>query len=226
MDSIDISNVMNILIYIVIFVTTIIIIAEIREGLARRQGEDRANGYVWLIFALEFCAIIGIMYAIVYIPSISWSARYVIFIACFITVNIVALLLSYRYFNGTQCYPDEVNIVARFLYIVFGEDIGHIILFIFRTGLTIYIIRDLWLYPINAQTPITGTMFYPVYFTYATITSIFTVELLANIYANTFPSDPCGDQSKLCKLGIVQRTPALKRMLCTPPAFLKKHKRF
>lgn len=46
--------------------------------------------------------------------------------------NIIAILLSWRYFAKTRCYEDELNIIATYSYKILGASATHLIFFIIR----------------------------------------------------------------------------------------------
>jgi len=106
------------------------------------------------------------------------------FFITFCIVNAIALLLSWIYFDRTTCYQDEGNPIAMIFYYIFGHDVAHIFLAIFRICSTIGFYfsvfgLDFDLLGISLHIPPQDILFL------ALPTAIFTTELCFNIYAVT-----------------------------------------
>lgn len=110
-------------------------------------------------------------------PFLPWA-----FFITFSILNAIAILLSWIYFDQTKCYQDEGNPVAMILYYLYGHTIGHILLIVFRIFVNVGFYFSVFGLDLNTigiaivippQTPLF----------LAIPTSVFTTELIFNIYA-------------------------------------------
>lgn len=105
--------------------------------------------------------------------------------ALFITftiVNAIAIILSWVYFDQTKCYQDEGNPFAMILYYLYGHTIGHILLIIFRVFVNVGFYFSVFGLDLNII-GIDITVLPQNNLILAIPTSVFTTELLFNIYA-------------------------------------------
>lgn len=109
--------------------------------------------------------------------ALSWA-----YFITYTTVNVIAISLSWIYFDRTKCYKNEGNIIAMLGYYLYGHNITHILLIIFRlffNGFYYFSVFGLNItisgYPIVLlpQTPLSLSL--PI--------AIFTTELVFNVYA-------------------------------------------
>ena len=55
-----------------------------------------------------------------------------VYFISFTIVNVIALILSWVYFDRTHCYEDEGNPIAMAFYYLVGHDVTHFFLFLIR----------------------------------------------------------------------------------------------
>jgi hypothetical protein len=126
----------------------------------------------------SFFALFYFVYPAVFPPgSLPWA-----FLVTFVTVNVSAIALSWVYFDRTRCYEDEGNPVAKILYYIFGHDVAHLILSVFRwASAVIFFISlfglDVTVFGTKLAFPAQDRLFLSIPI------AIFAAELAFNIYA-------------------------------------------
>lgn len=197
---------------IITIIVIIIIIIESRHGAYQANRFTNSTGfYIIIFFLFSF-----FLYSMVYFSQITWRSRFIIVISIFTATNIIAFILSYKFFNTYQCFYREGNGLARFFYYLMGEDLTHGLLLIARVVLNVHFIRNFLNSTAEEVLWIDTWALYPEYLTVCLITMVFTIELIANSYATTIKSEVCGDRSYLCKISAGYDI--LERVFCTLPA--------
>jgi hypothetical protein len=140
----------------------------------------------------------------------------VAFLSTFTVTNIMAIALSWYYFNNTHCWDNEGNKLARELYHFTGEDVGHVILIVLRAIQNIIVVQII-IAGLYSFEPSNYDGFKNVVFLYSLLTALYTFELIMNIFANFIhPVESCiGKMHYLCKTYGV---------FCDEPALLKQDK--
>lgn len=155
------------------------------------------SSFLLLLFVFGFT--IGFYFLYGALPEIYFNAIVIIMYTIF---NIVAIFLSWRFFDATHCYDFEGNPLPKWFYKEIGEDRTHVGLLLFRIGINIVFSFMVWNQWIDADETIQigSVILNPAYLTYGFLTAIFATETIFNIYANlTPPEEPCDDIHRLCR---------------------------
>lgn len=133
-----------------------------------------------ILATVGFSVLYYFAYPFIFPPDILPWATFI----TFCVVNAVALLLSWVYFDRTFCYQDEGNPLAMIFYYLFGHDLAHIALAVFRVFSTVGFYFSVFGLDLNTI----GIPFYlppQNMLALAIPMAIFTTELCFNIYAVT-----------------------------------------
>lgn len=115
--------------------------------------------------------------------------------------NFLAIILSWIYFSHTRCYDDEGNFVTMIGYKIFGASSTHFVVFISRIVGNIVLVLSLVLSPdmLDIELYLFIIYFKPVLLTVCITTSMYTYEMINNIYGvTTGLKYTCKDKSLVC----------------------------
>jgi len=172
---------------------------------SQRKIEKWSNGKIrdtidrlYMFIGSIFMSII-IYYLAVYIfPSSSTKLYFTIIMTL---SNILAILFSWMYFNSTKCLENDLNPLTVKGNKIFGEDIYHTILFVFRFILNGYFIWSLFNNNnIFESYMLFSTEIYPIVILHSFITSLWLIEAIINIFANLQFRLADNPQEYMCKL--------------------------
>lgn len=185
--------------FIIAYFGMLIVFLLIREIMHQKWMEQLSNVHIIGLFIIQFIILGSFLYGSIYVTDSAemWCWFFTI---TFTIVNVIAILLSFRYFSKSGCFLHEANPIMRKAYGWAGPKLIHIIVIGVRIGINIYLLYELWSNPIIIYEIILGMSFdfYINHFTFCLVTVMFSIELTSNIFENRHQDMFCGDMSVLC----------------------------